>query len=90
MSRASRYLSESQLRATFDRELSRALRGEGARNHSGLDFDTYRALARVAGAYPNIPPELIEAARTAFSGQLDGSNRAARPKLSFEPGELNS
>ncbi|MGV9663781.1 hypothetical protein [Nocardia niigatensis] len=36
-------------------------------------------MARVAGAYPDIPTELIEAARAAFVEQLDGSHDVDGP-----------
>ncbi|MFD6155131.1 hypothetical protein ACFWF7_16380 [Nocardia sp. NPDC060256] len=77
---------DEQLRVTFDGEFARALAGEGVRNHRGLDYETFRALARVAGAYPDVAPALIEAAHAAFAGQLDGSN-AENHSLLFADGE---
>jgi acyl-CoA reductase-like NAD-dependent aldehyde dehydrogenase len=39
---------------------------------------TEEALWAVARAYPDVADELVEAARAAFAGQLDGSNARAR------------
>ncbi|MEV0294178.1 hypothetical protein [Nocardia sp. NPDC050710] len=63
-----------ELHTAFDVQLARAMAGEAVHNHTGLDSETFRALARIAGAHPTIPPALIEAAHTAFEGQLNGSN----------------
>ncbi|WP_067711993.1 hypothetical protein [Nocardia yamanashiensis] len=74
---------EEQLRRNFDNALAAASAGHGVRSESGLDEPTQRALFAVAGAYPEIPQELTDAARAAFAGQLDGSNAAGR-RAEFE------
>ncbi|MFR9767062.1 hypothetical protein [Nocardia sp. SC052] len=63
-----------QLQAAFDRALERAATGGGVRTDTGLDFPTQQALKAISAAVPNVPPQLIDAARAAFDGQLDGSN----------------
>ncbi|WP_245678088.1 hypothetical protein [Nocardia acidivorans] len=63
-----------QLQRSFERVLSMVLTGRGVPSASGLDDETKNALRTVARAYPNAADELVEAARSAFAGQLDGSN----------------
>ncbi|MEC3955036.1 hypothetical protein VMT65_18490 [Nocardia sp. CDC153] len=67
-----------QLMRNFENMLGRALEGHGVRTHSGLDQETRDALRVVAQAHPNVSDELVEDARRAFAGQLDGSNAARR------------
>ncbi|MGI5219362.1 hypothetical protein [Nocardia sp. CA-290969] len=55
--------------------LAQAL-GPALRSETGLDMETDEALWAIARAYPNVPSELVEVARQAFDGQLDGSNAA--------------
>ncbi|MFI1915030.1 hypothetical protein [Nocardia sp. NPDC020380] len=66
--------SDDELRANFDEVLSDVLAGRGVHTATGLDDDTQDALWAIAEAYPDATPELIEAARHALAGQLDGSN----------------
>ncbi|AYF76576.1 hypothetical protein D7D52_25280 [Nocardia yunnanensis] len=58
--------------------LEQALEGRGGRSETGLDQETRSALSAIARAYPDVTDEHVEAARQAFSGQLDGSNAARR------------
>ncbi|MET8648681.1 hypothetical protein [Nocardia aurea] len=74
----SRYPTGDELRRNFERELESVTSGGGLRSETGLDVDTDAALIEIAKAYPNIPDALVGAARTAFAGQLDGTNAAAR------------
>ncbi|WP_433564577.1 hypothetical protein ACQP1O_04215 [Nocardia sp. CA-151230] len=66
--------SDDELRENFDEVLTHVLAGRGVHTATGLDDDTQDALWAIAEAYPNATPELIDAARRAFAGQLDGSN----------------
>lgn len=68
--------SQEQLKLNFDSMLARALAGQGLRSSTGLDEETRTALRAVARAHPNATDDLVEAARHAFAGQLDGSNAA--------------
>nr|WP_232541848.1 hypothetical protein [Nocardia bovistercoris] len=52
--------------------------GGGIYSESGLDMETEESLWAIARAYPEVPDSLVEAARTTFAGQLDGSHSAAR------------
>ncbi|RDI46122.1 hypothetical protein [Nocardia mexicana] len=70
--------SDDELRRNFEQELESVSGGGGLTSETGLDTETEEALWAVADAHPNIPDELIEAARRAFAGQLDGSHAAAR------------
>ncbi|WP_330233021.1 hypothetical protein OHA40_11390 [Nocardia sp. NBC_00508] len=72
------YPSDDELRANFDELLASVLTGGGIYSESGLDMETEEALWTIARAYPDVPDELVDAARAAFAGQLDGSNAAAR------------
>ncbi|QIS16562.1 hypothetical protein [Nocardia arthritidis] len=80
MSRSDSHLDDGQadeneeIRAEFEAELAECMAGVGVNMHARrLDGETKRALARIAGAYPDIPQGLIEAAYSIFAGQLDGS-----------------
>ncbi|MCU1643436.1 MAG: hypothetical protein JWN03_3711 [Nocardia sp.] len=68
--------SKEQLQDSFDYLLSRILSGGGLLSCSGLDEETKNALWAIAGAGPDVTDDLVEAARRAFAGQLDGSNTA--------------
>ncbi|MEC3913325.1 hypothetical protein [Nocardia sp. CDC160] len=68
--------TEEQLRRTFEASLQDAVSGRGIRTETGFDMPTENALWDIASAYPDVTDELIEAARRAFAGQLDGSNAA--------------
>ncbi|WP_369636527.1 hypothetical protein [Nocardia sp. JMUB6875] len=68
--------SKEQLKLNFDSLLARVLEGHGLRTASGLDQETKAALRAISDAHPNVTEELVEAARQAFAGQLDGSNAA--------------
>ncbi|GAB7188846.1 hypothetical protein ATKI12_8961 [Kitasatospora sp. Ki12] len=65
-----------QLRAVFESVLAGTLAGRGVPSCLGLDTDTDEALWAIEMARPDVPPALVEAARRAFAGQLDGSNAA--------------
>ncbi|MET9606718.1 hypothetical protein ABZZ17_16825 [Streptomyces sp. NPDC006512] len=82
--------SPRQLRDNFDRALAAALAGQGLRSCQGFDDYTDSALWAIARARPNVPDGLVEAARRAFAGQLDGSNSARRqedlPRMLAERG----
>ncbi|MFI9406468.1 hypothetical protein [Nocardia sp. NPDC052316] len=70
--------TEDELRQSFDAALDAVRAGAGISSDTGLDLRTVNALWEIADAYPDIPEQLIAAARAAFAGQLDGSNAAAR------------
>ncbi|MGW4529517.1 hypothetical protein ACWEOI_01065 [Nocardia sp. NPDC004340] len=72
------YPGKEQLKLNFDNALAQVLDGRGVRTETGLDIETRAALMAVARAHPNATDELVDAARQAFSGQLDGSNAAHR------------
>ncbi|WP_063629970.1 hypothetical protein [Nocardia sp. BMG51109] len=79
--------TEDELRGSFEEELASVRAGRGLASDSGLDGQTEAALWEIARAYPNIPDSLVESARRAFAGQLDGTNaqeREARLKRMFE------
>ncbi|QLY31848.1 hypothetical protein [Nocardia huaxiensis] len=73
--------SEPELRANFEAELRSALAGEGLHSDTGLDDETSTALRSLAAAFPNVTQQLVDAARAAFAGQLDGSNARAADEL---------
>ncbi|WP_454198380.1 hypothetical protein [Nocardia sp. Marseille-Q1738] len=73
-----RYPSEDELRRNFERELGSVTTGGGLHSETGLDIETETALIDIARAYPEVTEGLVTAARSAFAGQLDGSNAAAR------------
>lgn len=68
--------SNEQLQRNFDSVLENVLSGRGVRTETGLDPKTENALWAIRYAHPNASQELIEAARKAFAGQLDGTNAA--------------
>ncbi|WP_067819081.1 hypothetical protein [Nocardia inohanensis] len=68
--------TKEQLHESFDRVLSMVLTGVGVPSSSGLDPETTEALWAIAKSYPAITEDLVDAARRAFTGQLDGSNTA--------------
>ncbi|MGW2601359.1 toxin-antitoxin system YwqK family antitoxin [Streptomyces klenkii] len=68
--------TEDQLRRTFCAVLEEVLSGKGLRTCTGLDMATDDALWEIAKYGPGAPAELVDAARAAFAGQLDGSNAA--------------
>ncbi|MFE3187223.1 toxin-antitoxin system YwqK family antitoxin [Streptomyces violascens] len=68
--------TEDQLRRTFGAVLEEVLSGQGLRTCTGLDMETDEALWEIAKYGPGAPAELVDAARAAFAGQLDGSNAA--------------
>ncbi|WP_329389564.1 hypothetical protein OG625_36590 [Streptomyces sp. NBC_01351] len=70
--------SEGQLRANFESALAGALEGRGVRTETGLDQQAEKALWAIIRARPDVPDELVAAARQAFAGQLDGSNAVQR------------
>ncbi|MEU7764917.1 hypothetical protein AB0B25_07315 [Nocardia sp. NPDC049190] len=73
-----RYPTDEELRRNFERELGSVTTGGGLHSETGLDIETETALIAIAGAYPEVGEELVAAARAAFTGQLGGSNAAAR------------
>ncbi|MEV0464131.1 hypothetical protein AB0I30_24400 [Nocardia tengchongensis] len=72
------YPSKAQLKLNFDSALAQVLEGRGVRTETGLDMETRAALMAIARAHPNVTDKLVEAARHAFGGQLDGGNAAHR------------
>ncbi|NNH71858.1 hypothetical protein HLB23_18670 [Nocardia uniformis] len=68
--------SDQQLRRSFESVLGDVSAGRGVRTATGLDEETEEALWVIARAYPDVTEELVESARRAFAGQLDGSNAA--------------
>lgn len=69
---------EDELRENFAEMLESVRNGGGLRTETGLDMETEDALWDIARAYPDISDELVEAARAAFAGQLDGTNARSR------------
>ncbi len=67
---------DERLRRVFEAVLAETLSGTGPLTCTGLDEDTENALWAVWEAYPNASAELVQAARRAFAGQLDGGNAA--------------
>lgn len=70
--------TEAELRQNFEEMLRSVLTGGGIHSETGLDMKTEDALWNVARTYPNVPDALVDAARAAFAGQLDGSNGRER------------
>ncbi|WP_019926179.1 hypothetical protein [Nocardia sp. BMG111209] len=70
--------TRAELIENFEAELASAAAGSGIHSESGLDMETEAALVVIARAYPDVKTQLITAARSAFAGQLDGSNTVAR------------
>lgn len=68
--------SGEQLLLTFEKVLAEVLTGRGVRSCTGLDSPTQDALWRIARADPDARAGLVDAARSAFAGQLDGGNAA--------------
>ncbi|MFF0489826.1 hypothetical protein ACWDSJ_08145 [Nocardia sp. NPDC003482] len=66
--------SDDDLRREFERALDSVSRGAGLTSESGLDDETENALWAIADAHPDVPPDLIEAARRVFAAQLDGTH----------------
>jgi len=73
------YSREAHIRR-FDSALARAINdGETVAScGSWLDAETLFALRKVAGAFPDPDPALIEAAREEFGRQLDGTHAVRR------------
>ncbi|WP_069161909.1 hypothetical protein [Nocardia altamirensis] len=69
--------TDDELRSNFEELLASVTSGSGLFTESGVDTETENALLAIARAYPEVPDDLIAAARRAFAGQLDGSNAAA-------------
>ena len=81
--------TDDELRANFAEMLESVRNGGGLRSETGLDMETEEALWDIARAYPDVPDRLVEAARTTFARQLDGSNaRAHRAELERQFEEL--
>ncbi|UGT59996.1 hypothetical protein [Nocardia asteroides] len=72
------YPTEPETRRNFEELLGKVRAGGAPHSDSGLDLTTEEALWDITRAYPEVPDELVAAARAAFEGQLDGSNAAAR------------
>ncbi|MFD6391382.1 hypothetical protein [Nocardia sp. NPDC060259] len=70
--------AEDEIRANFDEMLASVCAGGGLRTDTGLDNETTQALWAIARAHPQVPAELVTAARAEFAAQLDGSHRRAR------------
>jgi hypothetical protein len=66
--------TEDELRENFAEMLESVRNGGGLRTETGLDMETEEALWDIAKAYPEVTEQLVEGARSAFAGQLDGSN----------------
>ncbi|MEU9042976.1 MULTISPECIES: hypothetical protein [unclassified Kitasatospora] len=69
-------VERDRLRAVFESVLAGTLAGRGVPSCLGLDMETDEALWAIELARPDVSPDLVEAARRAFAGQLDGSNAA--------------
>ncbi|WP_024800391.1 hypothetical protein [Nocardia sp. BMG51109] len=70
--------TEEELRRNFEEQLASVRGGGGLSSDTGLDSRTDAALWDIAVAYPNVPDAVVEEARNAFAGQLDGTNAAER------------
>ncbi|MEU6831004.1 hypothetical protein ABZ894_20335 [Nocardia beijingensis] len=82
--------TDDELRENFDEMLRSVLTGGGIRTETGLDMKTEEALWAIARAYPDVPDALVDAARSAFAGQLDGSNaRERKEALARQIEEIN-
>ncbi|MGW5385212.1 hypothetical protein [Nocardia sp. NPDC003963] len=81
--------SDDELRENFAEMLESVRNGGGLRTETGLDMETEDALWSIARAYPEVSEELVDAARAAFAGQLDGTNaRRRRAELERQFEEL--
>ncbi|MFF0613787.1 hypothetical protein ACFYUD_34495 [Nocardia tengchongensis] len=63
-----------ELAAVFDTMLAAALDGQPVPSCTGLDFETFQALAAVAGADLAARPALADVARAVFADQLSGAH----------------
>lgn len=72
------YPDREELEESFEEVLAGVLTGRGVPSASGLDEDTKNALRAIFRAHPDITEDLVDNARRAFAGQLDGSNAARR------------
>lgn len=61
----------TQLRATFDKCLARAMRGQSFPIDCGLDDETVRTLREIARSYPHTSTARVALAKTMFQRQLD-------------------
>ena len=77
MRRPSAPLTESELRRQFEWALEQSLQGQG-RTGLALDSRVQDALLAIMDATPDVPTELVDAARSAFAGQLSGANHRSR------------
>lgn len=66
--------TSDELAESFERGLRLALAGM-IRTCTPLDSATRAAIEELAGSFPDARPELIQAARDAFAGQLARTNR---------------
>ena len=80
-------LSPGELRRNFEQLLASVVAGGGLTTGTGLDDETERAPWAIADAHPQIPEDLLRAARTVFETQLDGSHAAAQP-VTKQSGQL--
>lgn len=77
MRRPSAPPTDTELRRQFEWALEQALQGTG-RTGLALDSTVQDALLTVMDSAPDVPADLVAAARTAFAGQLSGANRRSR------------
>jgi hypothetical protein len=69
--------TDEEIKASFDEMLSRAVElGIGPSSDLGFDYETERALRRVAKSWPDVPGELIRNARKELQCQFDGTHAA--------------
>lgn len=81
--------TREELIENFAEELDSVCNGGGLRSETGLDMETDEALWAIARAYPDVTEELVNGAREAFAGQLDGSNAERhRAKLAAQIEEM--
>ncbi|TLF82439.1 hypothetical protein [Nocardia cyriacigeorgica] len=82
--------TDDELRQNFEEMLASVCSGGGLRSATGLDMKTEDALWAIARAHPEVPDDLVAAARAAFAGQLDGTNaRERREALARKIEELD-
>ncbi|MEV6219790.1 hypothetical protein [Nocardia sp. NPDC051833] len=77
MRRPSAPPTDTELRRQFEWALEQALQGTG-RTGLALDSTVQDALLAVMDSAPDVPADLVAAARTAFAGQLSGANHRSR------------